>query len=553
MLIIFKTKQEFYNLAKKLKKVSMKKSLLLFILGLINLTLFSQTLETVMWGESSELPKKTSIQSIIGTNSEGFYAIRSDDPAFMTRDKAWLEWVSYGTMNVDESNEIVLPTVSGTQTLYDASFFINNKIILFSSASFKNRNQKVSYISYLNTNGTVKNKPREVGAIPVSNVKADGFHYKYLPESKNIMMYYHKTYTKYNGEKFTVKIFDSNLKEVFNEDLVFPENMMNRKNKLVQIEQGKSGNIYMLFKIEMVSTKSRRGKSTGTTYGNLLAVYNVKKKAIKTYDITFSKFKPYDVRFTFDKDEIVVLGGTISPKTKKFENQIMGMFYAKINPKTEKRLPYKNIKEAYYDISRDKPLMATFNNEKSGPTQNDRFAFKVKDVKVLDNGAIAIVAEQFYKTTKEFKDPETKKMIKINYLNYNDLLVGEVNANGKFEWVKRFYKRQFSVEDGGHFSSYALSVNVNTLKFMFNDVEKNIKNTNPDKTKTIKFNPKTQPKGIAVLQSVYTDGSTQKTTMFGGKDAGCVIVPRTFTEFSDGYLIATRKGKTYRFAQFVFE
>ena len=532
----------------------MKKTLLFIILGVISLTITAQTLETVMWGESMEMPKKTSIQQIIGTNSDGFYAIRSDDPAYMTRDKAWLEWVSFGTMNVDESNEITFPVVGGKQTYFDAMYFINNKLILFSSMEDKGRTQKVSYISYLNTNGTVKNKPREVGALPLSNLKADGFHYKYLPESKHILMYYHKTYTKYNGEKFTVKIFDSNLKEVFNEDLVFPENMRNRKNKLVQIEQGKSGNIYMMFKIEEVSTKSRRGKKTaGTKYANMLVVYNAKKKELKTYDITFSKFKPFDVRFALSKDEIVVIGGTIAPKTTKFENQIMGMFYTKINPKTEKVIPPKNIKETYYDIGRDKPLMATFNNEKNGPTPKDRFAFKVKDIVLLDNGGITIIAEQFYKTYREFKDPETKKMVKINYLNYNDLLVGGVDKNGKFAWVKRFYKRQFSIEDGGHFSSYALAKNVNTIKLMYNDLAKNLKQTNPAKIKTIKFNPKTQPKGMAVMHSIYTDGSIQKTPMFGGKDANCVIIPGTLTEFSDGYLIATRNGKTYRFAQFVFE
>jgi hypothetical protein len=41
--------------------------------------------------------------------------------------------------------------------------------------------------------------------------------------------------------------------------------------------------------------------------------------------------------------------------------------------------------------------------------------------------------------------------------------------------------------------------------------------------------------------------------MFEGDDGKCAIVPRTFTNFSDGFLMYTLSGKEYRFSQFVFE
>jgi len=531
----------------------MKKNLLVILFALFTTAMFAQTLETVMWGNPKDLPKKTSFQKIIGTNDDGFYAIRADNPSFITRDKMWLEFVSYATMDVDESNEIQFPGVNNKQTYYNDMFFIKDKLILFTSVKDRGRSQNVLYMEYMNTNGTLKNKPKEVGVTPASNLKEDGFNFKYLKDEKNIMLYYHKTYTKYNGEKFSIKIFDSNLKEVFAEDLVFPKRLMERKNKLNQIERGKSGNIYMMFSVEAISTKSTRGKKKGDKFENVLVVYNVKKKEFKTYDVKMTKFVTKSVKFTLTDDETVVIAGTFAPRTSKFEKQFTGMFYMKINPKTEKEIKPKNIKETFYDIKRDKKLISTFNSERTGATQNDRYSFDVKSVEKLENGGFVVIAEQYFKSFRTYKDPQTKEEIKILYHNYNDLLVGGIDKNGKFAWIKRFPKMQYSIDDGGHFSSFATMINVNTVKLIYNDVDKNIKNENADKTKTIKFNPKTAPKGVAVMHSIYTDGSIQKTPMFSGKDGECVIIPKTLTPFTDGYIIATQKGKKYRFAQFIVE
>ena len=531
----------------------MKKNLFVILLALFTTAMFAQTLETVMWGNSTELPKKTSFQKIIGTNDDGFYALRSDNASFITTDKLWLEFVSFATMDVDESNEIQFPAVGNKQTYFNDMFFINDKLILFTSAADKGRSQNVLYMEYMNTNGSLKNKPKEVGNTPISNLKEDGFKFKYLKDDNQIMLYYHKTYSKYNGEKFSLKIFDSNLKEVFAEDLVFPKRLMEKKNKLTQIEKGKSGNIYMLFSVEVVSTKATRGKKSGDKYENVLVVYNTKKKEFKTYDIKVNKFVTKSVKFVLTDDEIVVVAGTIAPRTAKFAKQFTGFFYQKINPKTEKIIPFKNPKLSFYDIKRDKPLIATFNSTRTGETQNDRYSFDVKSVEKLENGGFVVIAEQYFKSFRTYKDPQTKKEIKIMYHNYNDILVGGIDKAGKFAWVKRFPKMQYSIDDGGHFSSFATMLNVNTVKLVYNDLAKNITNKNADKTKTIKFNPKTAPKGVAVMHSIYTDGSIQKTPMFEGKDGECVIIPKTLTKFTDGYIIATQKGKKYRFAQFIVE
>ena len=527
-----------------------RNSYLIIVLIFISNLIFAQSLETVMWGDKTELQKKTSFQKIAGTNSEGFYAIRSDDPSYITKDKLWLEYISLTTLNVDESNEIALPSVGGKQSYYENIFYINDKLILFTSIEDKSRNEKVLYISYLNTNGTLKNKPKEVAKYPISNLKEDGFNFKYLESSKEIMLHYHKTFSKYNGEKIYVKIFNSNLQSTFDEELVFPDNILEKELSIIQVDRGESENLYFLNKVEKISTRRTTG---GKKYDNILMVFNSEKKEFKGYTISIAKFIAKDLKFVLDKEENVIIAGTYGAKTSRVAGQIGGFFYTKINPKTEKIIAPANIKLTYYDFLRDKAIAATFKDDRTGETSEQRYSFKIKSIELLDNGGFMLITEQYYDSFREFKDPETKEIIKVKYYNYLDFLIGGVDKNGKFAWVKRFPKMQFSTKDGGYFSSYAIHTNVNTVKLMYNDDEKNIKNTKPDKTKTVKFNPKTTPKAVAVMHSVYTDGSIQKTTMFPDNDSECVIVPKTLTKFSDGFLIYTLSGKEYRFAQFVFE
>jgi len=526
-----------------------KTNYLLIVLIFISNIVLSQSLETVMWGDKAELTKKTSFQKIAGANSDGFYAIRSNDASHITKDKLWLEYISLTTLNVDESNEIALPSIGGKQSYYEDIFYVNDKIILFTSIEDKSRNQKLLYISYLNTNGTLKNKPKEIGAIPISNFPEDNFEFTYLEDTKEIMVKYHKSFTQYNGEKYFIKIFDSNLKANFSEEFVFPEEFMDRKAEIVQVERGKSENIYFLIKEEQVTTR----KNTSAKFDNVLLVYNFQKKEFKSYNIVVGKYFGKDLHFALDKNEIVIIAGTFEAKSARTPGLLGGMFYVKVNPMTEKILAPANPKLSFYDFMRDKKLLPTFSDTRTGETSEQRNSFKINSIEILENGGFMIVSEIFYKSFREFKDPETKEIIKVKYYNYLDLLIGFVDNEGKFKWVKRFPKMQFSTKDDGYFSSYAIWTNVNTVKLMYNDDPKNIDNKNPNKIKTVKFNPKTAPKATAIMHSIYTDGSEQKTTMFEGDDGKCAIVPRTFTHFTDGFLIYTLSGKEYRFCQFDFE
>jgi len=526
-----------------------KTNYLLIVLIFISNIVLSQSLETVMWGDKAELTKKTSFQKIAGVNADGFYAIRSNDPSHITKDKLWLEYISLTTLNVDESNEIAFPSIGGKQSYYEDIFYVNDKIILFTSIKDKSRNQKLLYISYLNTNGTLKNKPKEVGAIPISNFPEDDFEFKYLEDTKEIMVQYHKSFTQYNGEKYFIKIFDSNLKANFSEEFVFPKEFVDRKAEIVQVERGKSENIYFLIKEEQVKTRS----SSTTKYDNVLLVYNFQKKEFKSYNIVVGKYYGKDLRFALDKDEVVTIAGTFEAKSSRTPGLLGGLFYVKVNPMTEKILVPSNPKLSFYDFIRDKKLLPTFSDNRTGETGEQRNSFKVNNIEMLENGGFMIVTEMFYESFREFKDPETKEIIKVKYYNYLDFLIGFVDKEGKFKWVKRFPKMQFSTKDDGYFSSYAIWTNVNTVKLMYNDDSKNIDNKNPSKTKTVKFNPKSAPKAVAIMHSIYTDGSEQKTTMFEGDDGKCAIVPRTFTHFSDGFLIYSLSGKEFRFCQFDFE
>ncbi len=153
----------------------MKKIILLIVVINISLNLFSQSLESVDWGTYRELPEGTSYHQAVGFDSDAYYFLRTDHLARLNKSKVWLDSYSTLTNSFDQSNEILLPSVSGIQTTYKALFYKNNKFILFSIATDKNRNQYILYVSYLKPDGSLKNKAKEIAAVPLSNAPKDKF------------------------------------------------------------------------------------------------------------------------------------------------------------------------------------------------------------------------------------------------------------------------------------------------------------------------------------------------------------------------------------------
>lgn len=528
----------------------MKKTVLLSLMVFVFGSLIAQTVETVDWGVFQEMPKNTQYKKILGYDADGIYLVRED---IYNPNKLWLDYVSRLTMTVDQSNELVLPSYLGNQTSYADMFYVNKKLILLSTAIDNNSHQKQLFLQYMNTNGTVKNKPKLVGSISTSNAPEDDFKWR-LTDDNQIYISYHKTFKEYNQEPFTFKIFDSNLQEVSSYNFSLPETFNARKFKILQSAINDKGKIIMLVKaVALSKRKSRRSRTKADQYEILVVVYDTRKKETKSIKISLKKGKPIDGIFTFNKDGNLIVGGFYEPKTNKIPGSFSGVYYRIVNPNTYKVIPSGEPK--YYFMPFTKDFIAELRSERNGKTAKQQFSYKLKSIETMENGSFIIIAEQQYITERKMVDPKTKQDIVIKYYTYGDILMAGVNKMKKFAWVKKIYKKQESIDDHGYYSSFALVKIRNKIKLIYNDLPANLKINEEklNKIKVLKNNLNTVGKGMGVVSSVFYDGSIIKDPLFPGKDKKNTIVPALISPVDDQYFVFTQKKKKYKFGILVLE
>lgn len=524
-----------------MKKLSVFTFLMLFIFG----GLVAQTIETIDWGIEQELPKNTQYKKVLGHDDDGIYLVRVDkfDP-----NKLWLEYASRLTLIIDQSNEIVLPSYLGNQTAYADMFYINKKLILLSTAIDDNQNQKQLFIQYMGPDGTIKNKPKLIASISTSNAPEDDFKFELTPDN-DIYIYYNKTFKEYNQEPFTFKVINSNLQEVTSATVVLPEKFNGRKFEVVQSAMSDKGKIIMLVK---AVEENKRKRSSEDKYEMMVIVYDIKKKETNDILITLKKDKPIDGIFTFDADGNLIVGGFYEPKTNKSPGSFTGLYYRIINPNTYKVLPAGEPKYYFYSLSKD--FLTEMESQRNGETAEQQFSYKLHSIQTMENGSFVIIAEQQYLTQRTMVDPKTKEEIVINYFNYGDILMAGVNKNQKFAWVKKIYKNQYSIDDQGYFSSFALEKIRNKIKIIYNDLSANMKISEEKlKIKVLKNNINSKPKGMGVVSSVFYDGSIIKDPLFPGKNKSTTIVPNLVTPIGDQYFTISLKSNNYKFGIFVLE
>lgn len=195
----------------------------------------------------------------------------------------------------------------------------------------------------------------------------------------------------------------------------------------------------------------------------------------------------------------------LTPGAAKFEPQEMHLDtkfaasgYIKID-NTNKRLYFggfyadrKNggfdgIIYASYDIIRDSFLARKFipfdrelivdadSRNKKHPFDN----YQVQHLIIKNDGGFVLIAEVHYITSRSnyapgvgfysFYSPYTTTI--VHEYHFNDIMALSYNKDGVRQWDSFVPKDQYSQEDGGLFSSYALLNSGGTLAFLFNDFD----------------------------------------------------------------------------------
>lgn len=194
-------------------------------------------------------------------------------------------------------------------------------------------------------------------------------------------------------------------------------------------------------------------------------------------------------------------GGKFTAKDMPMENRFLANVYTKLDNNSnriyiggfysdKKNGNYIGAVYAYYDIA-----SASYMNKKMLPfdpqfimetgERSKKHAFNdyvAKQMIVKNDGGFVLVAESYYVTTRSNYSPAWGYYSwyspggmsgTIREYHYNDILALSYDGNGAKQWHAFVRKEQYSQDDGGVFSSYALLNTGGTLAFMFNDFNSN--------------------------------------------------------------------------------
>ena len=520
--------------------------IVIFVLSTyLSSSLIAQTVE-VEWGGLNELAKKTRFRKIIGQDSEKFYLVRADKEKSLKNSEVWLESISKTTMGIESSYKLNLPEVYNKKSRFEDIFYINEKLVLFVIVTDKMKERDNLYAYHIDEDGVTKGEPVLVGMVSSNNAEDEKFKISLTPDKKKLLVQYHVMFTTYTGEPYYFKVVDSELNIVETKRFEFP--FKKRKISLINYERGESGNFYFAIRahpLKQRRTSTRGGKEPIIKYEYYILVYNARKDSLQQYNMLIDKYRPTSLTFTLDDNENLLLMGLGNKRSAVFPGAV---YYQKLNPRTEK-FSTKTLLEFY----KDRPFLSEFKQERNGNSPSHWYSFSDGQVVYLDNGSKVFITEQYYETNRTIVDPKDKSETIIRYFNYNDIFLMCFDDEDKPLWYRRVPKNQYSTNDNGYYSSYAVTVDVNKIKLIYNDERSNLKNKNISKTKQLKNNINTYPSGMAMLTTIYSDGNIDVAPMFPKSDIKYSTCPRLFIDNDGQYFIYAQKRGDYKYGNFFFE
>lgn len=339
------------------------------------------------------------------------------------------------------------------QKIYQARFIAYpDKIIALYQALESNK--VVQYAALLDENGRLKGKPIEVGYVKTGLFGATKTYFSSAVSDNKKWILIYSANDKGSSTELDGKWLDDNLAIVKRSHATY-EADNNIQHGEVNIAN--DGTVYLAAYTPIGSEN----------YADRFWILVLPQGGIR--------FEPKELPL----DEKYAASGYL--KIDNINNRIyFGGFYS-----NKKSGSYDGIIYASYDIAG-----GTFQTRKMIPfdpelikiagsrRRNHAFDnYEVKQLIVKNDGGFVLVSEIHFITTRSnylpgmgyysFYSPAMTTMVREYH--YNDIMALSYNKDGARDWVAYIPKEQYSQEDGGVFSSYALLNTGGTLAFLYND------------------------------------------------------------------------------------
>lgn len=532
-----------------MKKTQMKNYLKLILLLYFGVPLFNVSAQEVEveWGPIQKEIRNTSIDKIISNDDQGFYLLRTK--LGFSGSKYFFERLN--TDNVVEfSKEFFVKNSAKKQCAFENVFRIKGGFVVFMSYYDSKADKNILYAQTYSEEGESTSEPEEVDQI-ISKKRTNSGDFSTIisDNGSKILVYHQEPYQKNKNEKFNYKVYDNQLKLLWEKDMELPY-----KDKQVTIFDytiDNDGYVYALEKVETQVKSSGLFTKNKKLYAFKIITYDF--KADKTDEIPLSlggaKFIT-DLTFGVDnsKGKIIVTGFFAN----KENSGIAGTVFIRIDKKTFK-VEYENA-SAFDKKFLTKVYQNKVSERKAKKQESISTAYDLDHVIIKEDGGVIIVGEEYYvveRTSSSGSMGGISVTVTTYYYHYDNIIAINLAPDGTIKHANVIHKKQLSVNDGGAFSSFIMTYHNDNLYIWYNDNPKNIApKTKPEKRGTYYMN---KPKSaMVVMATIDKNGKLNMETFFKSKnEAKSILKPKVHATFASNKVLVYSENKSnYKFGFF---
>jgi hypothetical protein len=474
---------------------------------------------------------------LMTTNKDGYHVQRTD----LTMNTVYMKPIELEMGKVELALEDI--------------HIVGDKIIVFASIYDKKADEKNLFMkAYTTADMKSVSMFTKVARIGVESKRNQGaFETKVSPDGSKILIYVEDPFEKKEFDRFAVKVFSKDLEKLWEDDIEMPYSDQEFLMEEMQVDN--DGSVICVGVKYAAKQEARQLKREGqVTYEyHILVYWKGQEKPVDEPLVVKDKFLQ-DLTLSLGKDGDVYCVGFYSEKGTW---GIRGTFFLRIDRAT-KTIVHQSFKEFDTDfitayMTDKEEQKATKKAERKGESL-EMYEYEMRDNIKREDGGAVVVAEQYYMWVETIRTTNANGSVStrtVYHYVYNDIIVVSIAPSGDIEWNAKVPKRQHSTNDGGYYSSYAMTLKGGKIYLLFNDNGENLFLKDGDKVQQFEVTGKD---ALVTLATIDEDGITHREALFSPEKRDAKVCPKDCITLEDErmFLYASRK-KEYRFGLITFD
>lgn len=431
----------------------MKKILhLTSLVFLFTTQLFAQyDIENVKITYGTELEDdKAKIVKLFGEANGTIYAL-----ALKGKDKYFIKTFGSTEMNLKTNNLIELPELKDRDIEFEEVALLDSKPYIIGSV-YHRKDKVYTLVGFeLGTDGKVKNEMITLFESKVEKNSGKGaFYYKVSPEENSILIMHTAYFKKEDALKYEIKLFDSNLKELFSniDKVTYDDSKKDYQFMLSDFDVNVFGDVFIVINESYRDAKKKQKVEKFQVFSFI----NGKNYTKEVIDINFKDKEIINCKMlATNKNTLQLVGFYSSVRNNgKAERDLKGVYNATINLSTN---------------SNDNLVFNEFDYETKVKLIGERRAKKGKDVKPLYNihsiiekndGGLIVLSEYQMVIVGQKQGIGPLGIQPITYIT-NEIIVTSLKPNGTLDWSNVVAKEQAATITVASLNIFAASGNAN--------------------------------------------------------------------------------------------